>query len=448
MPKSAEEKKSLKDWLDTIQQDSWQLELIISGVVIFLMLGAYEPIMGLRQQIRLNVLSGSGLLAVAAGAYGVFLVAYFCLLLIFMLHLVLRGLWIGAIGLRSVSGDFDYEVLDYQPRFKQWLRQRLGSFDDYIERLETQCSVAFSFAFLMFFAVLSLGSYTLVVVSITLGVATLLGADNPEAGGWQTAVTAFVNIFILLIGLIYLIDFSSLGWFKKRRWLLKVYFPFYRFMGWLTLARFYRPFYYNMIDHPFGRKLVKWLWLIIFGSLFAASITIVRYPYFPYSDSSATVATAGTYLDKVPVEEIKLNSPSLGSRYASEDYLEVFIPYLGAADDRVIQQLYPNMAPALTGSFAVDGPVNLWSARNPGFSADSLLLAHQALHRLYLNDSLITDIDWQFYEHPLRRQKGLLYDLPVYALPRGKHLLRFDRYQLNARDSLYWQQQEKILFVR
>jgi hypothetical protein len=35
-------------------------------------------------------------------------------------------LWIGAIGLRSVSGDFEYEVLDYQPRFTNWLQKRMA----------------------------------------------------------------------------------------------------------------------------------------------------------------------------------------------------------------------------------------------------------------------------------------------------------------------------------
>ncbi len=74
------------------------------------------------------------------------------------------------------------------------------------------------------------------------------------------------------------------------------------------MARFYRPFYYNMIDHPFGRKLVKWLWLIIFGGLLAASITIVRFPYFPVSNSSEAVVVANQYLDVVPESEINLGS--------------------------------------------------------------------------------------------------------------------------------------------
>lgn len=441
-------KKHRSAFLDSLQQESWQLELIISGVVIFLMLGAYGPIIDVRPSLTKNILTGGGFFVMVAGGYFIFLVAYYALLIIFIIHLILRGFWIGAIGLRSVSGDFDHDVLDYQPKFNSWLRAHLGSFDDYIERLEVQCSVAFSFAFLIFFSVLSVGVFTLVIGGVTFGMSTVLGAADPDAATWKKALTAAINLLLLLFGLIYLIDFTTLGWFKKKRWLQRVYFPFYRVMGWLTLARFYRAFYYNMIDHPFGRKLVKRLWLIIFGTLLAASITIIRNPFFPTSNTSSSVVNETVYLDNVINSRLTQSLPSLASRYAERDYLEIFLPYLGTDDDRVINHLFPELTPALDGSFAIDGPVNLWSGRNLDVNNDALLVAHQAIHRLYLNDSLLTDVPWLFYDHPKREQQGLLYDLPVYDLPRGRHTLRFEDYQLSFSDSLYWETKVEIMFVR
>ncbi len=445
---SEPETGGLKNWLDNLQQESWQLELIISGVVIFLMLGAYGPIMDVQPLLAKNYLTGGGLFVVVAGGYFIFIIAYYALLIIFIIHLVLRGFWIGAIGLRSVSGDFDYDVLDYQPKFNSWLHSQLGSFDDYIERLEVQCSVAFSFAFLIFFSVLSVGAFTLVIAGATFGMATILGANNPDAASWKKAVVAGTNLFSLFLGVIYLIDFTSLGWFKKKRWLQRIYFPFYRLMGWITLARFYRPFYYNMIDHPFGRKLVKRLWLIIFGTMLATSVTIIRNPFYPTSKTINSVVNEAVYLDNVAVEEISHSLPSLASRYAERDYLEIFVPYLGVQNDRTIIHLFPDLAPALKGSFAIDGPINMWSARNRSVNNDSLLVAQRAIHRLYLNDSLLADVPWQFYEHPVREQQGLLYDLPVYDLPRGRYTLRFEEYTLSYPDSLYWDKKAEILFVR
>jgi hypothetical protein len=281
-----EKAKSLKTWLDETQQESWQLELI-SGVVIFLMLGAHETIQGLNDRVMVGILTGNELRMLVASAYAILSIAYYALLLTFLLHLILRGLWIGAIGLRSVSGDFEYEVLDYQPRFTNWLQKRMGAFDDYIERLEMQYSLAFSFAFLIFFSAISIGTFIITIAAITIGTGWLVKLNNTQdPATWQILITAGANLFMAFIGLIYLIDFSSLGWFKKKKILQKVYFPFYRFMGWVTFARFYRPFYYNLIA-PFGRKLVKRMWIVVLRALII--ISIVRYDYFPTENKGQSI---------------------------------------------------------------------------------------------------------------------------------------------------------------
>lgn len=450
MEPSSEKKNALAKWLDTIQQDSWQLELIISGVVIFLMLAAYEPLEELQRSVARDILTGNSFLAVIAGGYLIFRTAYFALLIIFLIHLTLRGLWIGAIGLRSVSGDFDYEVLGYPPQFNRWLERQLGSFDDYIERLEIQCSVAFSFAFLLFFSVISAGIYLFFIGGVTALAAWLLGvAQTDDPSGWQVGIVVGINLLLVLIGLIYLIDFSTLGWIKKRRKLLRFYYPIYRFMGWMTLAFFYRPFYYNLIDHSFGRTLVRWLWLILLTGMIIVSITVVRYEYFPTDSTGSSILTPGLYEDRYePENGISFMHPSLASRYAKDDYLQVFIPYRVASDDRSLQHLFPKLTKAHTTTFAIDGPLHVWHSENGAVNNDSLLLAHRSLHRLYLNDSLLPKVNWRFYQHPLREQPGLVYDLPVYDLPRGEHLLRFDDQVLNSRDSLYWETKATIPFLR
>ena len=95
----------------------------------------------------------------------------------------------------------------------------------------------------------------------------------------------------------------------------------------------------------------------------------------------------------------------------------------------------------------------------PAEQIDSTLQALSSIHRVYLNDSLITDVKWRFYDHPVREQPGLLYDLPAYDLPRGEYLLRIedqtvgrtenrDEITQKYRDSTYWQEWITIPFVR
>lgn len=53
--------------------------------------------------------------------------AYGVLLIRLLIHVLLRGVWIAAIGLRYVSGDIDYVKLGYQPRFTTWLARPTSS---------------------------------------------------------------------------------------------------------------------------------------------------------------------------------------------------------------------------------------------------------------------------------------------------------------------------------
>jgi len=110
------QKGKLSDWLDTIQQDSWQLELVISGFVVFLLIGGWEPVkeleydLGLMRDTSANYWTFNFL-------YHVFRMAYATLLGCLLIHVIMRGLWIAAVGLRSVSGEIDYDELTCQPRF-------------------------------------------------------------------------------------------------------------------------------------------------------------------------------------------------------------------------------------------------------------------------------------------------------------------------------------------
>jgi len=61
-------------------------------------------------------------------------VKIFLFIMIFnlIIHIVLRGLWIGALGLRYVSGEIDYDNLNYSEKFTNYLKKKVGSFDNYI----------------------------------------------------------------------------------------------------------------------------------------------------------------------------------------------------------------------------------------------------------------------------------------------------------------------------
>ncbi|MEL6805553.1 MAG: hypothetical protein AAFO91_17425, partial [Bacteroidota bacterium] len=132
MPKQDTEKQVVpprSSVLDSIQQNSWELELLISGFAIFLLLAAVEPVHQLEIDLALLIVQ-TEVASVLLLIYYPFLTSLWLLIGSLLIHVLLRGLWIAAIGLRYVSGDIDYTRLKYQPKFSSYLKKRIGGFDD------------------------------------------------------------------------------------------------------------------------------------------------------------------------------------------------------------------------------------------------------------------------------------------------------------------------------
>lgn len=154
LPKHEDSK--FKKWLDILQQESWQLELIISGVAIFGLIQTFEPIVNMTNAVSAKTMDNISLSAISTIAFAAVLMCLLSLTVCLIIHVILRGLWIGAVGLRYFSGDIDYEVLNYTDTFKAYLKKRIGSFDKYIAKLEDYCSLIFALSFLLVFFFLSL----------------------------------------------------------------------------------------------------------------------------------------------------------------------------------------------------------------------------------------------------------------------------------------------------
>jgi hypothetical protein len=216
---------AFKKLLQKLQEESWQLELIISGFAIFGLFSAFD-------ELRIGLKTARYDDNIYAGIfYTVAIVS--CTILIFnlLLHVVLRGLWIGALGLRYVSGDIDYDELKYSPKFTKYLSKKIGSFDKYIATLENYCSIIFAISFLLIFYVLAM-----TVCSITIPLIAIYIIDNENLNEtWRLVVGIPLLLFILTGMMLTFVDFITLGWLKRKKWISKIYFPIYWVFSFLTL---------------------------------------------------------------------------------------------------------------------------------------------------------------------------------------------------------------------
>lgn len=286
------------DHLDNLQRDSWQLELIVTGFALAGMIGG-EPVM--REWADTSLVSdndGGWVNGVLAASTSVLMSAYYITLFNFFINVVSRCLWIAAIGVRSVNPRIRYQRIRLAPRFERYLQRRNGSFDRYIHRLDDFSSLIFAITFLMIALVISLFAYGFFVGVTVSGLKELVPSGSGAGPLVGLAVAA-----LLLMGVLYFIDFLTLGYLKRFRWLSYVYYPFYRLYGWVTLARLYRPFYYNLVTNSRTRfvPLIVVVYLVVFAVLSTLTFTPINYlsrDRYDYNDQEALLYRPHDYADQ------------------------------------------------------------------------------------------------------------------------------------------------------
>jgi len=278
-------KNDFSAWLEQLQQESWQLELLISGLAIFGIWECKSLLDDFGQYLELNVTEY--LIGFFRSIYFFLRISWSVFFINLITHVFVRGLWIGAIGLRYVSGDIDYQVFNYSERFEKYLEKKVGSFDEYIERLEKISSVIFSFTFLLV-------SFFLSILVALLIFATFVEILIRLFPGKEEYIIPPFAISYFLIFLMVLIDFISFGGFKriKNARFSTFYFWIYRIVGVLTLSFLYRPLLFNFIDNKYTKRLVILaIPYIAFLSIIFPSIGLNTYNYMPSFDAGETYSS-------------------------------------------------------------------------------------------------------------------------------------------------------------
>jgi len=117
-----------------------------------------------------------------------------------------------------------------------------------------------------------------------------------------------------------------------------------------------------------------------------------------------------------------LSSASIHSKYVKNGYIELYLPYIGRTDDQVIAVLCPDLQPAKKGVFFFNSDDDARDKMN----ANEALDCHSKRFRIYVNDSLHSDINYRFFDHPQRKNKGLSSIFDVSYLDRGEHKLKIN----------------------
>ena len=418
-----QEQKKLAKWLNKLQRESWELELLVSGFSIFLLLGALKSLRDAKASVSLASQYSEGDNILTFG-YAFLVAACFFIIINLILHVLLRGIWISTIGLRYVSGDIDFDSLRLAPKFDRLLRKKVTGFDRYILNLEKICSVLFAFTFLLVFMLMSLVLYIVFFMFLTNHALQKILLYLPAA--LEDLLVFIVAGGLFFMGVIYFIDFITLGFLKRIKWFSHIYRPIYRFMSLITLSFLYRPIYYNLIDNKFGRIAGYLLAPYFLFLAYIALLNVHSHIWFP--DTAGTAQMYNKHYDDLSDGTSLIKTGSLPSRFVRNGFLQLFIAYIPKDDNAALQMLCPAFKPFNKEGIGSGVHFKLNNKSSQRTEApDSALVCFSNLYKIWVDDSLFAQPSLHFYRHPNNHEYGLTTIMDVSYLPHGEHLVKVEK---------------------
>ena len=380
-------------WLSEIQERSWEPELFISGGAIF---SLYQLTDFLRHQ---------GFIMVQRTGYyepvlisNLLIAALNALMLGFVIHLILRGFWVASVTLSYVfPKGIQMDKIHYQPLYKDNVRKVSGTID-WVISLETICSLIFTLSF--FFMMIIMGILITLLIIIPH---SSLKATWGEQGFYYLQILS--KIFIGL-GLVYLIDFLTLGFIKKQKFLEKVYYPVYILFSLLTLAPLYRTTYYTLVSNikPWIVILVATVYL-----LFALALTqvnqssadaIYNVRKFLNLTSEKHIYDPRYYETFRPEGEL-VEHLSIQSDIVKDSFLRLFI---------VHQKVIENLMSSDCGQKAK--------------TQEAMMACYDEFYRIYIDGEYIKNLKWRQYAHPQTGEQGIIAFVPLQEITKEEHHLK------------------------
>lgn len=413
---------SLRD----LRVPTWELELLISGAVVFTLFRVPE-ILNREVSQALLVFPESLFLLVFLGVVYLQTAAY-VLTASFIFHLAARAYWIGLIGLHSIFPQgVGWENVKTGPRLRETYRRQLPPTPVLIEKAGALCSGIFSFSFSIVLVILMSAAGGGVLFGIGLALQTLVFSEAEFQTVFYAVLGAVFGPFLALMTLDKLFAERNLS--PRLESLLRRGLDFYtRIFGSKLVNAIQLTFFSNVKR----RYVYPIFYVIFFGSLM---LTLVRvtfdlgvlevsgFDHFPSVRDDA-VAQAAFYRDQARTDDARsAQRPSIQSDIVEEPYVKLFLPHTPRHDD-VLAEVCPDLEPLRSESVVRLVP------RDADYEPQLLEETRRCLAAIWtvrLDDETLTDLDFEFHVRPSFQVRGLLTYLPTRALEPGRHVLRLER---------------------
>ncbi|PTB96094.1 hypothetical protein C9994_08895 [Marivirga lumbricoides] len=248
--KGTQSEDKIPQWLETIQENSWEAELLLSAVLLF---GLIQTPIYLAEWSN-HVLSWET--SPFASLVASFIKGLELLRVGFIFHIIIRAMWIAQVGFSYVyPKGINVSNLKFKGRFRSEL-ERSDSMVKSIMNLEKLASIIFAVSFSLFGLLIGFLGYILPYILLSLPL-----ANNNLSNGTEIILITSITIYSLLSFFVF-IDFVTNGLFRRGRRRAMLFYPIAWFFRIVTLSFLYKKTLLTLISNTKGYKRY-----IISGSL-------------------------------------------------------------------------------------------------------------------------------------------------------------------------------------
>ncbi len=231
------------DWLKTIQLNSWEAELLISALFLYILFQIPDII----ENYRLLNFNRSDM---TFRFLGMFKSALQVLSIGYVIHIMARGIWVANVGLSYVfPKGVNVDRLKLKGRFKKEVESG-KSLNNSILGLERFASMTYAISFISSALMLSFGMCLMLLIVYFQYV--FEPSMKLSSGSYYLWALLGLLIYLLILLLIF-IDFITNGFFRRDSWASKPYYYLMIVFRVITLS-----FIYNRMLLAIVSNLPRW----------------------------------------------------------------------------------------------------------------------------------------------------------------------------------------------
>ncbi|MCR9132552.1 MAG: hypothetical protein NXI08_08260 [bacterium] len=393
-----------KSWLQKVAEQSWEPELLISGLAIYATLNLPQYVWKFYDYYTYNLQAGSGFIdeLIPILVVGVLLTGLQALSFAFIFHFVVRAFWVGLMGLTSVYRDgIKYDDLQYSEYYRQEMKKRIGDKDSFLLAADKLASLIFSVASL--FVLYLIGVMIIYVIFFLLMNGVKLMVSEETFDLYSTIILIVAGVFLFGIATLSIVlnaeKFRTQEKYAKLHFLITWHFSnlFYPFIN--------KPIQFINLTFLSNQNMKK---VSYYGAAyFAVFMVIFMYNTFQlmrvdlfeprdfYSQRS-TAATLDATNYESEFEGAYFDSPIIASPTIKRgDLLSVYIPYSKMMDKKL--GLYCT-------EFSASDSLSRYERRKQ--RNEHNIECANAFFSVVINQEDTLDSDFLFYNHPKTNQAG------------------------------------------